>query len=166
MDDRSDPTPLLDLTVYLLSQVGRMGKQTLDAELAERGLRLRHMAVLAALADEGAAGQLTLARYLRLDPSDITTTLDDLQRRRLVDRAVDPTDRRRRLVSLTVEGQTVLQGLCDLAREVADGLLAPLDDTRRDVLHSALLTVLVAARGTTREPERFGRPAPVADNRR
>jgi MarR family transcriptional regulator, lower aerobic nicotinate degradation pathway regulator len=122
--------------------------------------------VLAALADEGAAGQLTLARYLRLDPSDITTTLDDLQRRRLVERAVDPTDRRRRLVSLTVEGQTVLQGLCDLAREVADGLLAPLDDTRRDVLHSALLTVLVAARGTTREPERFGRPAPVADNRR
>jgi DNA-binding MarR family transcriptional regulator len=153
VDDRSDPAPLLDLTVYLLSRVGRLGKQALDDRLAARGLRLRHMAVLAALADEGAASQLALARYVRLDPSDITATLDDLQRHGLVERTVDPADRRRRLVALTAVGRAGLDELRDLAVSVADDLLAPLDGERRRELHDALRVVLDAATG----PGRSGR---------
>jgi DNA-binding MarR family transcriptional regulator len=136
------PTPLLGLTVYLLSRVGRLGKHALDDRLAARGLRLRHMAVLAALADSGAASQLALARSVRLDPSDITTTLDELQRRGFVERTVDPADRRRRLVALTPDGRAGLHELCGVADEVADELLAPLDPDERRVLHEALRRVL------------------------
>ena len=142
-----EPAPLLDLTVYLLSRVGRMGKYALDDRLAGRGLRLRHMAVLAALADAGAASQLALARSVRLDPSDTTTTLDDLQRLGLVERSVDPADRRRRLVALTPQGRAGLDEMCALAEEVADGLLAPLDPAERKTLHEALRRVLRLATG-------------------
>lgn len=137
-----DPAPLLDLTVYLLSRVGRLGKHALDDRLAERGLPLRHMAVLAALADSGAASQL--ARAVRLDPSDTTTTLDELQRRGLVERSVDPADRRRRVVSLTDRGREQLDEMCALADEVAAELLAPLEPTERAALHDALGRVLRA----------------------
>src|SRR5690606_32037556 len=141
---RMDPAPLLDLTVYLLSRVGRLGKHALDDRLAERGLPLRHMAVLAALADSGAASQLALARAVRLDPSDTTTTLDELQRRGLVERSVDPADRRRRVVSLTDRGREQLDEMCALADEVAAELLAPLEPTERAALHDALGRVLRA----------------------
>jgi DNA-binding MarR family transcriptional regulator len=143
-----DPAPLPDLTVYLLSRVGRMGKHALDDRLAGRGLRLRHMAVLAALADSGAASQLTLARSVSLDPSDATTTLDDLQRLGFVERSVDPADRRRRLVALTAEGRAGLDELCGLAGEVADALLDPLDPAEREALHDVLRRVLRAATST------------------
>ena len=142
-----EPAPLLDLTVYLLSRVGRMGKYALDDRLAARGLRLRHMAVLASLADSGAASQLALGRSVRLDPSDTTTTLDDLQRLGLVERSVDPADRRRRLVALTPQGRAGLDEMCALAEEVADGLLAPLDPAERKALHDALRRVLGSATG-------------------
>jgi MarR family transcriptional regulator, lower aerobic nicotinate degradation pathway regulator len=147
MDERTDPAPLLELTVYLLSQVGRIGKYALDDRLAERGLRLRHMAVLAALADSGAASQLALARSVRLDPSDITNTLDDLQRLGFVERSVDPADRRRRLVELSPEGRAGLEEQCALAGRVADDLLAPLAPAERRALHDALRRVLRSARG-------------------
>jgi DNA-binding MarR family transcriptional regulator len=142
-----EPAPLLDLTVYLLSRVGRLGKHALDDRLAERGLRLRHMAVLAALADSGAASQLALGRSVRLDPSDTTTTLDDLQRLGFVERSVDPVDRRRRLVALTPQGRAGLDEMCALAGEVADGLLAPLDPAERTALHDVLRRVLRSATG-------------------
>jgi DNA-binding MarR family transcriptional regulator len=142
-----DPAPLLDLTVYLLSRVGRLGKRELDDRLAEHGLRLRHMAVLAELADSGAASQLALARSVRLDPSDVTATLDDLQRLGLVERSVDPADRRRRLVALTQEGRAALDEQCALAGQVADRLLAPLDPAERRAMDDALRRVLRSATG-------------------
>jgi DNA-binding MarR family transcriptional regulator len=140
-----DPTALLDLPVYLLSRVGRLGRRAMDDRLAARGLRLRHMAVLAALADAGAASQLELGRSVRLDPSDTTTTLDDLQRLGYVERSVDPADRRRRLVALTLAGRAGLDELCELAGEVADGLLAPLAPAERAALRDGLRRVLDAA---------------------
>jgi MarR family transcriptional regulator, lower aerobic nicotinate degradation pathway regulator len=145
VSDHDEPRALLDMTTYLLSRVARLGKRTLDARLAERGLRLRHVAVLAAAAESGPTGQLTLGRHVRLDPSDVTATVDDLVAAGLVTRDVDPADRRRRLVTPTEAGRRTLVEVRTLAAEVADELLAPLDAERRRQLHRDLRTVLDAA---------------------
>jgi MarR family transcriptional regulator, lower aerobic nicotinate degradation pathway regulator len=142
-----DPAPLLGLTVYLLSQTAGAGKRVLDGRLAERGLRLRHMAVLAALSEAGAAHQSALGRSVRLDPSDMTATVDDLERAGYVERRVDPGDRRRRVVRLTREGDRTLAELRAMAEGVADELLAPLPEARRRRLHEDLAVVLAALRG-------------------
>src|SRR4029078_7376510 len=75
-DDR--PTRLVPLTTYLLSQTAKLAKRELDHRLSARGLRLRHMSVMASL-DDGEASQLDLARRLHLDPSDVTATVDELE---------------------------------------------------------------------------------------
>ena len=137
------PRALTDLTTYLLSQTAELAKRDLDQRLSERGLRLRHMAVLAAVA-EGPASQLDLARRLDMDPSDMTATVDDLEGSRLVSRTVDSSDRRRKLVTLTRPGRTELRRLDALAREVAGALLAPVPAARRQQLHDDLYRVLVA----------------------
>jgi MarR family transcriptional regulator, lower aerobic nicotinate degradation pathway regulator len=139
-----EPTALLELTVYLLSRVARLGKRELDARLAERGLRMRDMAVLAAVAERGPTAQLPLGRHVRLDPSDVTATVDALVVAGLVTRSTDPADRRRRLVALTAAGRRALDDARELADRVADDLLAPLAPDRREALRRDLRIVLDA----------------------
>jgi DNA-binding MarR family transcriptional regulator len=107
---------------------------------------MRQVAVLAAAAESGPTGQLPIGRHVRLDPSDVTATVDALEAAGLVTRSVDPADRRRRLVALTAEGRRALDGATALADRVADDLLAPLDPDRRRELHRDLRAVLDARR--------------------
>jgi DNA-binding MarR family transcriptional regulator len=139
-----EPEALLGLTVYLLSRVARLGKRELDARLAERGLAMRQVAVLAAVAERGPTGQLPIGRHVRLDPSDVTATVDALESAALVTRGVDPADRRRRLVTLTAEGRRALDDALALADRVAEDVLAPLPADRRRELHRDLRAVLDA----------------------
>jgi DNA-binding MarR family transcriptional regulator len=148
--DSPDPPVLLELTAYLLSQTARVAKGRLDERLADRGLRLRDMAVLAAVADEDLTSQLAVGRAVRLDASDVTGTVDRLQRSGFVERVVDPADRRRRVVRLTARGRTELAELRAIAGRVADELLAPLPLERRRQLHDDLSVVLRAARSADR----------------
>lgn len=137
------PRRLTALTTYLLSQTAKIAKRELDDALATRGMRLRHMAVLAAL-DDGPTIQLELGRRLDLDPSDITATVDDLEARTLVTRTVDPADRRRKVVTLTSRGRREIADLERMARRLANALLDPVPTSRRQQMHDDLLRVMRA----------------------
>ena len=137
------PQRLTTLTTYLLSQTAKAAKRELDGELAARGMRLRHMAVLAVL-DEKPTTQFELGRRLALDPSDVTATVDDLETRSLVTRAADHTDRRRKVVTLTRRGRGEIAELDGIARRLSDALLEPVPERRRQQLHQDLLRVLRA----------------------
>lgn len=137
------PERLSSLTTYLLSQTATIAKRELDDRLAERGVRLRHMGVLAVV-DEGPATQRELSRRLDLDPSDVTATVDDLQSAGFVARQTDEADRRRKIVALTRSGRRELATLDRIAHRIADDLLAPIPERRRRQLHEDLHRVLLA----------------------
>jgi DNA-binding MarR family transcriptional regulator len=142
MSPSAHPPSLLSLTTYLLSQTAKIAKFELDERLQQRGMRLRHMLILATITDGGPTSQLSLAEALGIDPSDVTATIDDLEGMKLVQRQVDPSDRRRRLIHLTRRGAGVYAQLQDLAAEISDDLLAPLSQRRRAALHADLLKIL------------------------
>lgn len=135
------PPTLLGLTTYLLSRVGRTARGRLAERLAERGLRLWDMAVLAALADFGPHAQRDLVLRLGVDPSDMAKVVDHLAAGGYVDRARDPHDRRRVSVTLAPAGRALLAELDAEARAVQDEVLAPLDAQERRVLQELLLRV-------------------------
>ena len=137
------PARLTGLTSYLLSQVAALAKRDVDDRLAAVGLRLRHMAVLAA-ADEAPSSQLVLGRRLAMDPSDVTATVDDLENGGLATRSTDPTDRRRKVVTLTTAGRRRLRWCDRVARDASDALLAPVPERRRTQLHQDLRRILLA----------------------
>ena len=107
-------------------------------------MRLRHMLVLAWLTDNGSTSQLSLATNLGLDPSDVTSTIDDLEDLKLVKRSVDPSDRRRKLIAVTSRGTTEFDRLQGIAAKISDDLLAPLSERRKAALHADLRAVLKA----------------------
>ncbi|GAA4992737.1 MarR family winged helix-turn-helix transcriptional regulator [Kitasatospora paranensis] len=135
------PPSLVCLTTYLLSRTGKAARGRLTERLAARGLRLWHMAVLAALTDFGPHVQRALATRLSVDPSDIAKVVDELAAAGWVGRTRDPADRRRVRVTVTPEGRTALAALRSDAEAVQDDLLAPLDDAERDQLTALLRRV-------------------------
>ncbi|NUS16608.1 MAG: winged helix-turn-helix transcriptional regulator [Streptomyces sp.] len=137
---RTPPT-LTALTTYLLSKTGKAARGRLAAELAAQGLRLWHMAVLAALADFGPHTQRELAVRLAIDPSDMVKVLDDLTSAGHVTRTRDPDDRRRLRVALTPGGRSALADQVARAESVQAALLAPLTPEERGTLHALLLRV-------------------------
>jgi len=132
------PPSLTALTTYLLSKVGKTARGRLGARLADRGLRLWHMAVLAALADFGPHAQRDLAARLSIDPSDIVKIIDELAALGYAARDRDPADRRRVQVTLTPQGRTALAELTEEAANVQSELLAPLTPAERATLHTLL----------------------------
>ena len=131
------------MTTYLLSQTAKAAKRDLDDRLAAEGFRLRHMSVLAVL-DEAPATQLELGRRLAMDPSDVTATVDDLEKGKLASRSMDLTDRRRKVVTLTAAGLKKLEWMQQAAQDLCDELLEPVPERRRTQLHQDLQRVLLA----------------------
>ncbi|MEU6186155.1 MarR family winged helix-turn-helix transcriptional regulator [Nocardia sp. NPDC047038] len=135
---RALPPSLLGLDIYLLSRVGKAARTGFADRLAARGLRLWHMAILAALADFGPHAQRDLAERLAIHPSDVAKIVDELEAAGQVERARDERDRRRITVRLTRTGRTALRSLDREAGRVGDEILGPLDPTEREQLHAML----------------------------
>jgi DNA-binding MarR family transcriptional regulator len=142
MDDlRAAPPSLTGLTTYLLSRTGKIARGRLVGRFAERGLRLWHHAVLAALADFGPHVQRDLAVRLAIDPSDMAKIVEELAGAGRVERARDAADRRRITVTLTDAGRTLLAELDAEAAAVQDEVLGPLTGTEREQLDALLQRV-------------------------
>ncbi|MBP2702535.1 winged helix-turn-helix transcriptional regulator [Microbispora sp. RL4-1S] len=141
------PPTLLGLHTYLLSLTGKAARGRLSDRLASRGLRLWHMAVLAALADFGPHTQRDLCARLSVDPSDMAKIVEQLAGFGQIERTRDPADRRRVSVGLTDTGRRALTELVGEARAVQDEMLAPLTGDERAQLHSFLLKVFTAGPG-------------------
>ncbi|MFD7496509.1 MarR family winged helix-turn-helix transcriptional regulator [Streptomyces sp. NPDC059832] len=135
------PPSLLGLTTYLMSKTGKAARGMLAARLAERNLRLWHMAVLSALVDFGPHVQRELASRLGIDRSDIVKIVDDLSVAGLVDRARDTGDRRRVTVTPTSAGRAALRELQAEALTVQEALLAPLTGPEQAQLAALLRRV-------------------------
>ncbi|MEU5822112.1 MULTISPECIES: MarR family winged helix-turn-helix transcriptional regulator [Streptomyces] len=140
------PPSLLGLTTYLMSKTGKAARGRLADRLAERGLRLWHMAVLAALTDFGPHVQRELAARLSIDRSDVVKIVDGLGAAGLVDRARDTADRRRVTVTVTPAGRALLESLKSDALAVQETVLAPLTARERAQLTALLLRVHEGAR--------------------
>ena len=108
------------------------------------GLTPVEFAVVAALDDAPDLDQGSLAARLGMDQVSVHHTLHRLEATGLVERRVDPADRRARVVRLTPHGHTLRQELRPAARAAQERILAPLDPAERP-LFVDMLTRLVEA---------------------
>jgi DNA-binding MarR family transcriptional regulator len=85
--------------------------------------------------------------------------IDQLEKRSLLTRSQDPSDRRRNRVRLTSEGQTLVEQLRPVAQYSQQGLLDTLSAAEQETLMSLLRRVLNAndaVRNTATEEKRMG----------
>lgn len=141
MPDDAEPHPgdiapgrIADQPTWLISRAYARSNGLLNAGFEQHGAGLRkyHYRLLAALEESGPASQAELGRGTSVDRSDVVAVLDDLERLGLVNRAADPDDRRRNIVSITRAGSKQLRKLDQVLADVQSQLLAPLSATDRE----------------------------------
>lgn len=110
--------------------------------LAEADARRWHYAVLASLQEYGPASQAELSRRSGIYRSDMVGVLNELTERDLVERAPDPDDRRRNVITISPRGRRRLRRLDGVLDDLHDKLLAPLSPVERDQFVQLLTRLL------------------------
>ncbi len=140
-------TKLVELLLILFDQF----REHAFACISAADLSIPHAAALLRL--DSPLSQRELADCLKYDASNITSIVDTLARRGLLERQIDPTDRRVRRLIVTAEGRTVIGQLRQRVLEEAT-VVSELDEHERAQLQ-ALLTKAVGRRTTSTWVELF-----------
>jgi DNA-binding MarR family transcriptional regulator len=137
----SRPSALSDDLSFLLARANAISLAAGNAALAAHGLKARSYSVLLLTTDESRPSQRELAEFLRLDPSQVVSLVDDLQSRGLVERRPDPADRRANVVVATDAGRQVAAAARETARRAEEQVHGQLTRDARQTL-TELLRVL------------------------
>ena len=89
---------------WLISQVSTQAHRLLTEKLAVVGARGYHYRLLAALQEFGPASQASLGRRTSMDRGDVVSAINELASRGQVQRAPDPADQRRNVITITPAG--------------------------------------------------------------
>jgi DNA-binding MarR family transcriptional regulator len=141
---RDDLTPqaLRQLPSWLLGQTSMHAHRLLTGALKAEDARPYHYRVLASLQEFGPASQVEVGGRANLDRSDVVAAVDELVDRGFVERAADPADRRRNVITITRAGRAHLRRLDKVLARVQDELLSPLSPAQRKELIRLLDRVL------------------------
>ncbi|QJS99844.1 MarR family transcriptional regulator [Streptomyces asoensis] len=126
----------------LLSQLTMRSDRLITEGLARADARKWHYAVLASLQEHGPASQAELSRRSGIYRSDMVGVLNELAERDLVERAPDPDDRRRNIITISARGRRHLRRLDKVLDDLHDELLAPLSPAERDQFVQSLTRLL------------------------
>jgi len=126
----------------LLSQLSARSDRLINEGLAQVDARKWHYAVLASLQECGPGSQAALSRRSGIYRSDMVGVLNELAERDLVERAPDPDDRRRNIITISAQGRGHLRRLDKVLDDLHDELLAPLSPAERDQFVQLLTRLL------------------------
>ncbi len=126
----------------LLSQLTMRSDRLVTEGLARADARKWHYAVLASLQEYGPGSQAELSRRSGIYRSDMVGVLNELAERDLVERAPDPADRRRNVITISPRGRRHLHRLDNVLDDLHDELLAPLSPAERDQFVQLLTRLL------------------------
>ena len=121
-----------------LRKASRRISQLYDAALAPGGIKTTQLAILAEVGRSEPATVGKLAEALVMDSGALAHTLKPLERDGLVDVAIDPADRRSRLITLTRHGRTKRAETEALREKAQKGFEAAFGRTDSESLREAL----------------------------
>lgn len=107
----NSPETILDPTLDIAGQFHRSAGRLfriLRAFRPEKGLSLTKFSILARLYQDADATATALAAFLRIQPQSITRILAELERDQLIERRLNPKDRRQSLIKITTTGGALL----------------------------------------------------------
>lgn len=123
---------------FLLAQLGSHAASMFGERLAMLELTPPDAGILRLLRTDAGISQQELSAKLQIHPSRLVAVLDNLEKRKLVERKPNPDDRRVYSLHLTKNGGEILERIGKIAREHQDALLAALNSDERQQLTELL----------------------------
>lgn len=125
----------------LLRWIGFAQRKAADNWVRERGLSMEQAFAIGYLAEFPGAMQRDVAVMSRTSPASVSSLLQGLERRGLVERRSEPGDERSKRVYATPEAVELTTGFGEAMAVADETILAPLDDEERAVLRELLLKI-------------------------
>ncbi len=113
---------------YLIRRAHQTSMAIFAEELADFEVTALQFAILQALVDEPGADQITVAQRVALDAATSGSVIMRLEERGWLRREASATDRRRKLLWLTPQGEKAALEMKKPARKVQQRLLDAIDD--------------------------------------
>jgi DNA-binding MarR family transcriptional regulator len=123
--DAGDGYVLEDQIGHLLRRAHQRASSIFQDVMTE-GLTPPQFAALVKIRDFGTVSQNRLGRAVAMDPATSQGVTQRLLAKNLIERRDDPKDRRRALLSLTAEGEAMVERLVPLGKQVSAQTLEPL----------------------------------------
>lgn len=135
--------PSFDTPLQLMRWIGWAQRKGAEEWVRERELTQEQSFVLGYLQRQPGAIQRDIAEITRTSAASVSSLLQGLERRGLIERRSDAENARTKRVFATPAGIALIDGFTDAMLALDDGLLAPLDSNERKQLRS-LLTKITA----------------------
>jgi MarR family transcriptional regulator, repressor for mepA len=127
----------------LLRWIGWAQQQAGMEWIRERDLSHQQSFVLGYLVQNPGSIQRDIAEVSRTTPASVSSLLQGLERRGLIERRTENGNERSKRVYATEAGAELIAGFGDAMQQAEETILAPLDQSERETLH-ALLTKVTA----------------------
>jgi len=119
---------------FVLFDTSRLMSTRFDQRAKGLGLTRAQCHVIVHLVRQEGINQARLAELLELEPISLARCLDRMEQAGWIERRLDPTDRRARLLYLTDKAKPVFDQIVDVAYQVRQEALAGLSPAERDQL--------------------------------
>ncbi|MCQ8781907.1 MarR family winged helix-turn-helix transcriptional regulator [Mangrovibrevibacter kandeliae] len=115
---------------FLLTDVARLYRNETEKAIMDAGVHLTpgEIRALAHAARYGGSRQAALAERMGVEPMTLSAYLDRLEARGLIQRNVDPTDRRAKVITTTEQADHVFDDVRPVAIEVFDRMASGIDE--------------------------------------
>lgn len=147
MKERSDGSTS---NLELLRWIGWAQQQAGLEWVRERDLSHQQSFVLGFLVRSPGAIQRDIADATRTTPASVSSLLQGLERRGLLERRTEPGNERSKRVYATEAGIELVAGFDTAMRNTEEVILAPLDPSEREMLHALLSKVTAVLPPPTR----------------
>lgn len=134
----------------LLRWIGWAQQQAGLDWIRERDLSHQQSFVLGYLTKSPGAIQRDIADMTRTTPASVSSLLNGLEQRGLIERRTEAGNERSKRVYATDAGAQLIAGFDDAMRATEESILAPLDQHERDTLHSLLSKITAVLPRPTR----------------
>lgn len=129
---------------HLVNRAARLFRQLADRRLAPLGLSSGHLPVLTALMSAEALSQKELTEHAGIEQPTMAATLSRMERDKIIERRVDPNDRRSSLFSLAPSTRDKAETIKTVTASINGTSLAHLAADDRAKFRTLLLEVIDA----------------------
>lgn len=120
------------ILVHRLSAITKDGWRYTRNRLTHPGLTNAAYDVCGIIWQSGSTNQDNIAKALKMDKSSVAKVVNKCVNNGLVERRVNPSNRREYILTLTAEGQTIVQELVDIVEQWMTEALSILSDEERN----------------------------------
>ena len=146
------PAHIEDLPGFHIRRLPLIAVAVFLEETQASGITPVQYAALTAVGRQQGIDQRTLARTIGFDTSTIGSVIDRLEARGLMQRNAHPDDRRVRLLTITAEGEQLLQQVEPGMLRAQERMLEPLAPEQRGVFMDMLHTLVEGNNALSRAP--------------